>query len=131
MMIDLEAQFNKKCEEAKGSLERMKYYAQKWVQAHNEAEKRKTLGHPSIDPKMTAKKRKKSVEAELQAQTQDRPSIVFPASITGLRPKVPSAASEQKKTRQAEAEAWKRKLHDASDVAPSKKKLKTKASRSS
>ena len=49
--------------------------------------------------------------------------------MTGSKPKVPSAASEQKKTMQAEAEARKRKLKDTSDDAPSKKKLKTKASK--
>lgn len=51
--------------------------------------------------------------------------------MTGSKPKVPSAASEQKKTRQAEAEARKRKHHDTSDAAPSQKKMKTKASKSS
>ena len=35
MMNDLKAEFNKKREEAKGSRKRMKYYAQKCVQAHN------------------------------------------------------------------------------------------------
>ena len=82
MMNDLKAQFNKKREEAKGSHERMKYYAQKCVQAHNEAEKRKALGRPGIDPKLAAKKKKKSAEAEPEAPWQDRPSIVFPTSMT-------------------------------------------------
>ena len=58
MMHDLKDQFNKKREEAKGSREHMKYYAQKCVQAHNEAEKRKALGRPGIDPKMAAKKKR-------------------------------------------------------------------------
>ena len=109
----------------------MKYYAQKCVQAHNEAEKRKALGRPGIDPKMAAKKSKKSVEAESKASRQGQPSIVFPASMTRSKPKVPSAASEQKKTRQVEAKARKWKHHDTSDAAPSKKKLNTKASKSS
>ena len=91
----------------------MKYYAQKCVQAHNEAEKRKAFGRPGIDPRMAAKQKKKSAEAQPEAQWQERPSIVFPASMTGSKPKVPSAASEQKKTRQAEAEAKKRKLQEA------------------
>ena len=51
--------------------------------------------------------------------------------MTGSKPKVPYAASELKKTRQAEAEARKRKLKYSSDDAPSKKKLKTKGSKSS
>ena len=97
----------------------------------NEAEKRKALGRPSIDPKMAAKKTKKSAEAEPKSSRQGQPSIVFPAGMTGLKPKVPSAASEQKKTRQAEAEARRRKHQDSSKAAPSTKKLKTKASKSS
>ena len=64
MMHDLKDQFNKKREEAKGSHERMKYYAQKCVQAHNEAEKRKALGRLGIDPKLAAMKNKKSVKAQ-------------------------------------------------------------------
>nr|XP_020188130.1 neuromodulin-like [Aegilops tauschii subsp. strangulata] len=127
-MTDLKAQFNKKCEEAKGSRDRMKYYAEKCIQAHNEAEKRKALGRPGIDPKLAAKKKKKSTEAEPKAPRQERPSIVFAASMTGSKPKVPSTASEKKKTRQVEPEARKRKHHDTSEAAPSQKKLKTKAS---
>ena len=110
MMNDLKAEFNKKREEAKGSRECMKYYAQKCVQAHNEGGKRKALGCPDIDPKMAAKKTKKSAEAEAKSSRQEQPNIVFPASMTGSKPKVPSAASEQKKTRQAKAEARKRKI---------------------
>ena len=49
--------------------------------------------------------------------------------MTGSKPKVPSAASELKKTRAAEADASKRKHKDASDGAPSTKKPKTKSSR--
>ena len=60
VMHDLKAELSKKHEEAKGSRERMKYYAQKCVQAHNEAEKRKALGRPGIDPRMAAKQKKKS-----------------------------------------------------------------------
>ena len=55
MLHELKEQFHKKREEAKGSRERMKYFAQKCVQAHNEAEKCKALGRPGIDPKMAAK----------------------------------------------------------------------------
>ena len=32
----------------------MKYFAEKCVQAHSEAEKHKALGRPGIDPKMAA-----------------------------------------------------------------------------
>ena len=39
MLDDLKEEFHKKREEAKGSRERMKYFAQKCVQAHNEAKK--------------------------------------------------------------------------------------------
>ena len=39
----------------------MKYFAEKCVQAHNEAEKRKALGHPGIYPRMAAKQKKKFV----------------------------------------------------------------------
>ena len=131
MLHDLKDQFHKKREEAKGSQERMKYFAEKCVQAHNKAEKRKALGRPGTDPRMAAKQKKKSAEAIPEAQRQGEPSIVFPASMTGSKPKVSSAASELKKTRQAKAEARKRKLKDTSDDAPSKKKLKTKASKSS
>ena len=131
IMADLKAEFHKRRDEAKVSREHLKYYAEKCVQAHNEALKRKALGCPGIDPKLGAKKKKKPAEAEPEAPRQERPSIVFPASMTGSKPKVPSAASEQKKTRQAEAEARKRKHHDTSDAAPSKKKLKTKSSKSS
>lgn len=49
--------------------------------------------------------------------------------MTGSKPKVRSNASELKKTRTAEAEARKRKNPEASDVAPSKKKRKTKKDR--
>ena len=55
MLNDLKESFRKKREEAKGSRERMKALADKCVQAYNEAEKRKALGHPGIDPSMAAK----------------------------------------------------------------------------
>ena len=77
---------------------------------------------------MAARKTKKHAEANLDAPRQGQPNIVFPASMTGSKPKVPSAASELKKTRQAKAEARKRKHKDTSDDAPYKKKLKTKGS---
>nr|XP_020159795.1 histone H1-II-like [Aegilops tauschii subsp. strangulata] len=109
----------------------MKYFAQKCVQAHNEAKKRKALGRPDIAPKMAAKQKKKSAESQTEAPRQEEPRIVFPASMTGSKPKVTSVASELKKTRAAEAEARKRKQKNASDEAPSKKKLKTKSSRKS
>ena len=49
--------------------------------------------------------------------------------MTGSKPKVTSNTLEQKKTRAAEAEARKRKNTEASNVAPSKKKRKTKKNR--
>ena len=66
MLHDLKEQFQQKREAAKGSRERMKLSAAKYVQAHNEAEKRKALGHPGINPKMVAKK-KKPVVAQVEA----------------------------------------------------------------
>ena len=70
---------------------------------HNEAEKRKALGHPGIDPKMAAKKKKKKKPAvdQAEASRQEEPRIVFPASMTGVKPKVPTMASDLKKTRTA------------------------------
>jgi hypothetical protein len=65
MMADLKAEFHKRRDEAKGSREHLKYYAEKCVHAHNEALKRKALGRPGIDPKLAAKKKKPTqVEAE-------------------------------------------------------------------
>ena len=66
----------------------MKLSAAKCVQAHNEAEKRKELGRPGIDPNMAAKK-KKPVVAQAEASGQEAPRIVFPASMTGTKPKAP------------------------------------------
>lgn len=129
MLHDLKEQFHKKREEAKGSREMMKLSASKCVQVHNEAEKRKALGRPGIDPKMAAKQKKKPVVAQVEASGREAPRIVFPASMTGLKPKVPTAASELKKTRAAEAEARKRKHKNSTDAAPPTKKPKTKSSR--
>ena len=103
---------------------------EKYVQAHNEAVKRKALGHPGIDPRLAAKK-KKPTKVEAEAPRQDRPKIVFPGSMTGLKPKVPSTAFERKRTKQAEAEAKKRKHQEASDAVPCQKRLKTKPSKAS
>ena len=114
--------------EAKGSRERMKSLADKCVQAYNEAEKRKALGRPGIDPRMAAKKKKPSTDKSAPSRREE-PRIVFPSSMSGSKPKVKSTVSELKKTRAAEAEARKRKNPEASDVAPSKKKHKTKKDR--
>ena len=127
MMRELKEAFHKKRDEAKGSRERMKLLAAKCVQAYNEAEKRKALGRPGIDPKMAAKK--KPAVAHADASRQEAPRIVFPASMAGSKPKVPTVASELKKTRAAEAEARKRKNKNASDDAPLSKKRKTKSSK--
>ena len=45
----------------------MKSLAERCVQAYNEAEKRKALGRPGIDPRMAAKKKKKPATAESDA----------------------------------------------------------------
>ena len=58
MMVDLKTEFHKRHDEAKGSRERLKYYAEKCVQAHNEAMKWKALGRPGLDSKLAAKKKK-------------------------------------------------------------------------
>ena len=67
-------------------------------------------------------KQKKPVVAQAETSGREAPRIVFPASMTGSKPKVPSAASELKKTRAAEAEARKRKHKKATDDAPPTKK---------
>ena len=128
-MHELKEAFHKKREEARGSRERMKSLADKCVLAYNEAEKRKALGRPGIDPRMAAKKKKKPAMAEPDAPRQEADPIVFPTSITGSKPRARSTASELKKTRTAEAEARKRKHPEASATAPSKKKRKTKKTR--
>ena len=62
MLHELKEAFLKKREEAKGSHERMKSLADKCVQAYNEAEKRKALGRPGINPRMAANKKKPSTD---------------------------------------------------------------------
>ena len=62
MLHELKEVSHKKREKAKGSREQMKLLAAKCVQAYNEAEKRKALGRPGIDPKMAAKKKKPAVD---------------------------------------------------------------------
>ena len=99
------------------------------MQAYNEAEKRKALGRPGINPRMAAKKQKKPAMAEPEAPRQEADPLVFPTSMTGPKPKARSTASELKKTRTAEAEARKRKHPEASATAPAKKKRKTKKER--
>ena len=64
MLHELKENFLKKRAEAQGSRERMKSLAERCVQAYNEAEKRKALGRPGIDPKMAARKKKKPAMAE-------------------------------------------------------------------
>ena len=129
MLHELKEAFLKKRAEAQGSRERMKVLADRCVQAYNEAEKRKALGRPGIDPRMAAKKMKKPATAEHDAQRQEADPIVFPTRMTGSKPKSRSTASELKKTRTAEAEARKRKHPEASPTAPSKKKRKNKKDR--
>ena len=86
MLHELKEAFLKKREEAQGSRERMKSLADKCVQAYNEAEKRKALGRPGIDPRMAAKKKKQSTVQSAPSR-QDEPRIVFPSSMTGSKPK--------------------------------------------
>ena len=124
-MHELKEAFHKKRDEARGPRERMKLLASKCVQAYNEAEKRKALGRPGIDPKMAAKKKKPTV-APAEASRREEPRIVFPASMTGVKPKVPTVAPELKKTRTAKAEARKRKNKNTTDDGPPTKKRKTK-----
>ena len=59
----------------------MKYFAEKCVQVHNEAEKRKALGRPGIDPKMAAKQKKKPAVAQAEASRQEAPRIVVTPKI--------------------------------------------------
>ena len=122
MLHELKEAFLKKRAEAQGSRERMKVLADRCVQAYNEAEKRKALGRPGIDPRMAAKKKKQPATTEPDAPRQEAVPIVFPTKMTGSKPKSRSTASELKKTRTAEAEARKRKHSEASPTAPSKKK---------
>ena len=75
MMNDHKAEFNKKREETKGSCERMKYYAQKCVQADNEAKKRKALGRPGIDPKLAAKKTRSLLKLIPMLQGRDNRAL--------------------------------------------------------
>ena len=95
-MHELKEAFRTKHEEAKGSRERMKDLAAKCVQGYNEAEKRKALGRPGIDPRMAAKKKKKPAVAEPEAPRQEAHPIVFPTNMTGSKPKARSTASELK-----------------------------------
>nr|XP_020161834.1 proteoglycan 4-like [Aegilops tauschii subsp. strangulata] len=75
---------------------------------------------------MAAKRKKKSTVAPTKAPRREEPHIVFPASMKGSKPKAPSVASEQKRTKAAEADARKRKLKNTIDNAPPTKKRKTK-----
>ena len=125
MLHELKEAFHKKRDEAKGSRERMKILAAKCVQAYNEAEKRKALGRPGIDPKMAVKQKKPTVD-QAEPSRREEPRIVFPASMTSVKPKVPTVASELQKTRAAEAKARKCKTKNTTDDAPPTKKRKTK-----
>ena len=75
---------------------------------------------------MAAKKKKTPAVAEPEASRQEEPRIVFPASMTGSKPKVPTVDSDLKKTRADEAEARKCKTKATTDDAPPTKKWKTK-----
>ena len=75
---------------------------------------------------MAAKQKKKSVVAPTDATRRGEPRIVFPASMTGSKPKVSTVASDQQKTKATEAEARKRKIKRTTDDAPPPKKRKTR-----
>ena len=92
----------------------------------HEAEKRKALGRPGIDPKMAAKHKKKHTVAQTEAPQWEEPHIVLPANMIGSKPKVSTVASDQQKTKAAEAEARKSKIKRTTDDAPPPKKRKTK-----
>ena len=94
MLHELKEAFHKKREEARGSHERMKSLADKCVLAYNEAEKRKALGRPGIDPRIAAKKKKKLSTTQSAPSGQEAPRIIFPSSMIGSKPKVMSTASE-------------------------------------
>ena len=94
MLHELKEAFHKKRQEAQGSRERMKSLADKCVLAYNEAEKRKSLGRPSIDPRMAAKKKQKFLADQPAPSSQEAPCIIFPSSMTSLKPKVTTTASE-------------------------------------
>ena len=95
MLHELKEAFLKKRQEAQGSRERMKSLADTCVLAYNEAEKRKSLGRPGIDPRMAAKKKKKLSADQPAPSSQEEPHIVFPASMTGSKPRVSTVASDQ------------------------------------
>ena len=69
---------------------------------------------------MAAKKKKKQSVPEAEASGQEMPRIVFPASMTGTKPKATPTASTLRKTKVAEADARKRK--QSTDEAPPTKK---------
>ena len=75
---------------------------------------------------MAAKQKKKPSVDQAEPSRREEPRIVFPASMTGVKPKVPTVASELQKTRVAEAKARKRKTKNTTDDAPPTKKRKTK-----
>jgi hypothetical protein len=74
MMAELKEEFQRCCDEAKGTRERLKKYAEKTVQAHNEGLKRKALGRPTIDPKLI-KKKNKPVTPAAEPSRQDAPKL--------------------------------------------------------
>ena len=94
MLNELKEAFLKKCQEAQCSRERMKLLADKCVLAYNEAEKRKSLGRPGIDPRMAAKRKNKRPADQPEPSSQEAPRIIFPSSMTGSKAKVTTTASE-------------------------------------
>ena len=95
MMHKLKEAFVKKRAEAQGSRERMKTLADRCVQAYNEAEKRKALGRPGINPKMAAKKKKNTVPAEPEASRQEAVPLVFPTATTGSSQQLQSSRRQE------------------------------------
>ena len=70
MLHELKEAFQKKRQEAQGSHERMKSLADKCVLAYNEAEKRKSLGRPGIDPGWQQRKRRSFLLTSLHLQAK-------------------------------------------------------------
>ena len=99
----------------------MKHLVAKCVQAYNEAEKRKALGCPGIDPKMAAKQKKPAVD-QADASRREEPRIVFPASMTGVKPKVSRKQGQLKpKPESARPRTPLMMLHPPRSVKPRRK----------
>ena len=127
----MKEEFQRRRDDAKGARDRLKHYAEKCAQAHNEGLKRIALSRPAIDPKVVKNKKKKPVASHAEASRQDVPKIIFPPSFSSSKPSALSVASERKRTQQVEVEARKHKQQEAPSTSPSEKRQKTKSSKAS